>query len=160
MVINRDRHIYQCDTCFEFINKTRLFCIDDNMVTCHMCHKEQLKEQGRLNKLKKEEEKKYTISDEYLQLIKEGKVTKIQRSGLDKYKLTIEQFNKMYVDQKGCCKICGISEIDAEGVLHIDHCHITGKVRGLLCRMCNMMLGFGKDNIEIMESAIKYLKSN
>jgi hypothetical protein len=42
--------------------------------------------------------------------------------------------------------------------LAVDHCHTTGKIRGLLCSKCNPALGAFNDNIEILNSAIKYLK--
>jgi hypothetical protein len=40
----------------------------------------------------------------------------------------------------------------------IDHCHITGKVRGLLCSKCNKALGLFSDNLNTLEQALKYLK--
>jgi len=51
------------------------------------------------------------------------------------------------------CVICGSTE-----KLVVDHCHITNKVRGMLCNHCNRGLGHFKDNIESLEKAIKYLK--
>lgn len=42
--------------------------------------------------------------------------------------------------------------------LHVDHCHQTGKIRGLLCQKCNMALGLLNDSVEILETAIRYLK--
>ena len=44
--------------------------------------------------------------------------------------------------------------------LHIDHCHDSGKVRGLLCHGCNTAIGLFKENIDTMLKAIKYLKDN
>ena len=43
---------------------------------------------------------------------------------------------------------------------HIDHCHKTGKVRGILCSECNTGLGKFKDSIELLQKAIEYLKRN
>lgn len=45
-------------------------------------------------------------------------------------------------------------------VKHLDHCHITGKIRGFLCSNCNTGLGLFKDNINLLESAIKYLRTH
>jgi len=42
----------------------------------------------------------------------------------------------------------------------IDHCHSSGKVRGLLCHNCNVMIGHARDNVSILETAIEYLKIN
>ena len=55
--------------------------------------------------------------------------------------------------QRGCCKICK----DSIEEYHIDHCHKTGRVRGLLCRFCNTGIGMLKDDVNILQQAIKYL---
>ena len=52
------------------------------------------------------------------------------------------------------CAICGITER-----LHIDHCHNSGDVRGLLCSNCNLGIGNLKDNIKILKNAILYLEN-
>jgi hypothetical protein len=56
------------------------------------------------------------------------------------YKLSAEEYDEMMLKQVGSCAIC---KNDFGGVRpHIDHCHKTGKVRGLLCGSCNMALGY------------------
>lgn len=74
---------------------------------------------------------------------------------LRRYNLTEEMYVSMVDERKGCCDICGESLDD----LHIDHCHDTGRVRGLLCRRCNTGLGSFGDSIEGLEKAVSYLKS-
>lgn len=59
------------------------------------------------------------------------------------------------MDAKNPCEICGEYK---EGLMAIDHCHDTMKVRGLLCRQCNAGLGQFYDSIEFLESALKYLR--
>lgn len=71
------------------------------------------------------------------------------------YNLTIEQLEDMKIAQNNQCAICGINPKDN---LVVDHNHITGKVRGLLCSSCNKGLGFFKDNIQRLQSAIVYLQ--
>lgn len=74
------------------------------------------------------------------------------------YGVEPEEFDTMYSEQEGKCRICSI-DIPLRGrETHIDHDHVTGKIRGLLCRSCNLGLGFFKDNIELMEKAVEYLK--
>jgi hypothetical protein len=80
-----------------------------------------------------------------------------------RYGLTVEQYNEMLQSQNGVCAICG--GINPEGRnLCVDHNHITGKFRGLLCTTCNVALGGFKadsgDGIDILLSAISYLKNN
>lgn len=56
---------------------------------------------------------------------------------------------------------CQICNKEVEGLRrHIDHCHTTGVVRGILCRKCNLGLGHFRDNEELLRMAIKYLKAN
>lgn len=77
-----------------------------------------------------------------------------------KYGMSLEEYNLMYEQQGGCCAICGIHERDSSGrwhKLHIDHSHITNKVRGLLCNDCNIGIGYLKDNPEILLNASRYL---
>jgi hypothetical protein len=67
-----------------------------------------------------------------------------------------EDYSKMLVDQDNSCAICKI-QIGWEAA--VDHCHATNKVRGLLCRNCNLGLGGFKDNIETIRKAIEYVKN-
>jgi len=69
--------------------------------------------------------------------------------------MTKEEFNKMLESQEFKCLICSI-EVDVGA--HIDHCHKSGKVRGILCGKCNKGLGQFGDDIELMKNAIKYLE--
>lgn len=71
------------------------------------------------------------------------------------YKITDQEFESLSVKQNKSCAIC-LKQSDQR--LNIDHCHITGSVRGLLCWNCNIGLGYFKDNIEFLDKAIKYLK--
>lgn len=70
--------------------------------------------------------------------------------------ITIEQYRELYKIQEYKCAICGISAKYPD--LHLDHCHKTNKVRGLLCFKCNNALGSFQDSISSLLKAIKYLK--
>ena len=74
------------------------------------------------------------------------------------YGLSIDEFNKMYREQKGCCACCGLHESKFKRGLHVDHDHETKQVRALLCTRCNPGLGYFEDSIEKLELAISYLK--
>lgn len=75
-----------------------------------------------------------------------------RKARLKRYGLTLEQFDQMLTEQHGRCLICRKTES-----LVVDHCHTTGKVRGLLCNLCNTALGSFRDSPEILTSAIEYL---
>ena len=79
-----------------------------------------------------------------------------------RYNITVADYNELLCQQKGCCAICGQKETSKNkwGLcqLAVDHDHNTGKVRGLLCTKCNLILGLAKDNIDILFKAINYLK--
>lgn len=74
-----------------------------------------------------------------------------------RYGIGLEDYNKLFVSQKGYCKICGRHQADLSKKLDTDHDHTTGIVRGLLCHKCNLGLGLFKDNIENLKRAIEYL---
>lgn len=80
------------------------------------------------------------------------------------YGLTLEDYDHMVAEQNGLCAICHKPETEIDwhsGKIrnfHIDHDHETGEVRGLLCSLCNKGIGQLGDSIEILESAITYLK--
>ena len=70
------------------------------------------------------------------------------------YGLTSAKVSAMLAEQRGNCAICKLRLIKPS----VDHCHSSGKVRGLLCRKCNFGLGLFSDSVKILSSAIRYLK--
>ena len=83
----------------------------------------------------------------------------------NKYGMCFNEYTKILEGQKGKCAICKKNETHINHVtkeilnLTVDHCHLTGVIRGLLCRNCNLMLGNSKDSSKTLRSAIKYLSS-
>ena len=75
-----------------------------------------------------------------------------------RFGLSTESYEILLKKQNHCCAICGVHENDYHQKLSIDHCHITGKIRGLLCSDCNFMLGRAKDNISTLQNGITYLQ--
>lgn len=76
-----------------------------------------------------------------------------------KYGITVEDYDRMQSDQNNLCLLCCRPNKNFWGNnLVIDHCHKTGKVRGLLCDKCNKGLGQFEDSIKVLQKAIKYLK--
>lgn len=78
-----------------------------------------------------------------------------------RYSLTIDSYHSMYEEQNKSCKIC-LKEYELGGWkgLYVDHCHRTGKVRGLLCPKCNTMIGVLNEDIELLRSMAKYIEDN
>lgn len=84
-----------------------------------------------------------------------------ERHLIRKYGVNLAQYKKMLDAQNGKCAICGALEKDQfKGVFHVDHCHISGAVRGLLCRGCNHVLGHLKDDPTKLRNAIQYLRKS
>lgn len=77
-----------------------------------------------------------------------------------KYGLSLADMDRLIIAQQGRCAICcrpfGPARKDLE---HIDHCHTTGKIRGLLCHQCNSGIGNFKDAPRLMLAAIAYLET-
>jgi hypothetical protein len=69
--------------------------------------------------------------------------------------MTIEEFDQMLEKQGGRCAICNETW---ERTMHVDHCHKTGRIRGLLCSTCNTGIGMLKDSKEIALAAARYLE--
>jgi len=93
---------------------------------------------------------------------KDPKVKEKKRSeGLKrKFNLTLEEYDRIFDSQNGKCSICGSSNSGRTGNFCIDHNHKTGKVRGLLCHNCNLMIGNSGDSIYILLNGIKYLEKD
>jgi hypothetical protein len=70
----------------------------------------------------------------------------------------MKQKKEMINEQNNSCKICNRKL--PEDKLRIDHCHASGKIRGILCDDCNVTLGLIKENIQTLENMIEYLKCN
>jgi len=93
---------------------------------------------------------------EYTKEWRKNNPDKVKNNELRKrFGITLEDYNNMLEAQNHKCKICGGT--DSHQALSVDHCHTTGKIRGLLCTDCNKGIGMFKDNITLLQSAIEYL---
>lgn len=79
-----------------------------------------------------------------------------------RYGITLLEYNLLLEAQNGVCAICGTDKPGRKGsnYLSVDHCHASGKVRGLLCYKCNVGLGAFKDDPASLTKAIEYLGGN
>jgi hypothetical protein len=96
----------------------------------------------------------------YSQLSDEKKDEYNHRGNLKKkFGISPQDYSAMLSKQDGVCAVC--KKPDSEGKrLAVDHCHNTGKIRGLLCGHCNTGLGKFFDNITYLTDAINYLNDH
>jgi hypothetical protein len=71
-----------------------------------------------------------------------------------KYGISLFQYELLFKAQNGKCAIC---DEPSKATLDVDHDHATGKVRGLLCRRCNLGIGHFCDDPDVIRNAMKYL---
>ena len=78
------------------------------------------------------------------------------------YGVNLDWYNQKFKEQNGVCAICEEPEtavIRGKTIsMAVDHCHNTGNARGLLCTKCNRGLVMFRDKIDILESAVRYLR--
>lgn len=76
------------------------------------------------------------------------------------YGITREDYQRIYESQDGKCASCRIDYPAAiRSGLHVDHCHTTGRTRGLLCNSCNAALGHLKESPELAQKLIAYMEA-
>ncbi len=89
---------------------------------------------------------------------KEGHKALIEKGWRDKgIVFTVEEYQKLLEHQLYGCAICGIAKNRNGSALCVDHDHITGEVRGLLCHFCNTALGKFGDDVKLLHKAIAYI---
>lgn len=92
------------------------------------------------------------------------KTAKNQRvQDLKKYGITPGEYTELFTKQNGVCLICGSPPVGKGKInnrLSVDHCHKTGKIRGLLCEPCNLLLGLAKDRAELLYKAAEYIENS
>jgi hypothetical protein len=90
----------------------------------------------------------------------EQRETRRWRAIYSLYRLTRGQWQAVFEEQQGCCAICGISQDDLGYTLEIDYDQNKGKVRGLLCKKCNLGIGMFGEDVESINKAIRYLEKS
>ena len=136
------------------IDKTRKDFLRD---VCKPCRKIQAKEYYEKNKteiLKREKEKHANLTPQQKDKLSERRNSRYLKNN---YGLTKQDVEQMRQEQGECCAICEQTFGENWWQAHVDHCHTTGKVRGLLCNDCNRGLGGFKDSIFALEKAKQYL---
>jgi hypothetical protein len=96
-----------------------------------------------------EKYRRYTSSRSYRPALK-------RKANLKTFGLTVAEYDQMLVAQNNVCAICS-NTCSSGKRLAVDHCHITGKIRGLLCRRCNQSIGKFHDDPVLIQKAVDYL---
>jgi Recombination endonuclease VII len=138
-----DRKGLECQTCTDRRNEYRTQW------------KNMRKDQGLCTKCGKEKPEERRAFSTCIECAKQPVLTPEERllRRVQSHNLSPEEYNTMLENQGGVCAICR----RATKSFHIDHSHITGRVRGILCNSCNLGLGMFKDKSHILERAILYL---
>lgn len=152
----------ECTKCKKKLPTTNFYKGRSDCKDCRKIAMKKLRDEKQYNKKyyekNKEQEKRRTLSNYYAFKKDPAKKLKWRENQLKvKYNITLEDWDSMYEEQGYKCAVCNSDEPVGNGVLHVDHCHDTGIVRGLLCHHCNTGLGSFKDNTQFLKSAIKYL---
>jgi len=78
-----------------------------------------------------------------------------------RYGITNHEYDLMLAAQGGCCAICHTASPGGRGNrFHVDHSHITGKLRGLLCGKCNVAIGYMQDDPAVLRQAAAYVEAH
>jgi len=83
-----------------------------------------------------------------------------RKYNLKQYGLTEHDYDSILANQNYQCLTCKTPIEKLRGPLHVDHCHSTGKVRGLLCRSCNVAIGLIKEDVTIARAIISYIEGH
>ena len=111
---------------------------------------------------RKESLKKYNNSEARKQRMKEyyqeNKDAWVEKSLQKLYGISLEDYRNLLSEQNNSCKICERPQSMFKRKFAVDHCHTTGKVRGLLCMNCNTSLGLMKENPNAVENMRNYIE--
>lgn len=79
---------------------------------------------------------------------------------LKRYGLTQDDWISLFVAQQYSCAVCKTEHPGCKQGWHTDHCHTSGKVRGILCQHCNTTLGHSKESTERLSALIEYINKH
>ncbi len=95
----------------------------------------------------------------YMREYRRRRPDRVKNTRLKKmFGISLDEYEAMLVSQGGVCAICGGVQ-KAGASLCVDHCHVTERIRGLLCHRCNRAIGFFEDNKDLLTRAVSYLRS-
>jgi hypothetical protein len=84
---------------------------------------------------------------------------KKNRELTDTFGISLLEYEKLLKMQEGKCAICDGIPQENSNMLAVDHCHLTGKIRGLLCMRCNRAIGLFRDDPQLLRRSLEYLEN-
>ena len=158
----------RCSRCYEMKEMSAFYNVSH--YHCKICRyareKERLKKSPRARKLAYARHIKWLKSDKGKAWRRESyrRSAKQQARSREQgmkylYGIDIRQWELLFESQNGCCAGCDTA-LKHERTTHVDHNHQTNKIRGLLCRYCNLTLGHAKEDVNRLRGLLKYLDSS
>jgi hypothetical protein len=130
---------------------------ENTFVVCSVCHLPKKSEEFAKDSLYCKDCKKGI--DKKWRNTKHGKIIKKANKFFARYGISLQEYEKMFEEQLGCCAICGRNQSEFKRALSVDHDHKTGKIRGLLCNGCNnRVLSVVENASNLIEKARIYLE--
>jgi hypothetical protein len=126
-------------------------------VPCHRAYNRETQRKWRLRNLEDYNKRASARQKAFRKLYPERAADKML---LHNYGVPIGTYAAMHTAQNGKCAICKTTKTPKGRRLDLDHCHETGKTRGLLCNDCNRGIGMFRHQIELLAAAIEYLRSH
>jgi len=145
----RDGKSYSCKSCN--VGKCREY---------YTANREKLREYGRKryhSDPKWKEQSRINRRNKY-KTDPDARKRRLASCRLSKFGITDDEFNRLFVSQGNKCAICRCSEPPNKKSWSVDHDHISGKIRGILCSFCNTGIGLLRDDDQICLSAHEYLR--
>jgi hypothetical protein len=146
-MVNEFKSCKICSVRKNFIDFHKNLNADGRYNVCKKCHYER-NQKVRKDPKHKERFKQYQKSNAMFR----------------RYGIILSQYEEMVEKQNNKCLICGNEPLIDGKIqnrsLHIDHCHKTGKIRGLLCHLCNRGIGLFRERKDLIEKALKYIKKH
>lgn len=153
----KTKRCYKCDTYYSLSNffndKSRY---DGLSPICKQCEKIRQREKYQRNPEKGRAKNRRWRSKNKDKVKRSNRRNHLQHY----YKMSENDFSNLLSKQNFQCAICQTKKPGGKKRFHVDHCHETQKIRGLLCNNCNRGLGYFKDDIIRLKQAIIYLKKN
>jgi hypothetical protein len=148
----------QCSKCKEVKSTSEFYKNKQQKSGLHPCCKKCFLLQCKKYYNKKKEKCKEQKRQYSLKYIRKNKEKVNNYRLIYNYGIDVTGYNQLFFEQNGRCAICKKHQSELNKKLSVDHNHILGKIRGLLCPRCNHALGLLDENIETIKELLNYVQ--